>query len=69
MNHLSYKRIGKGYPGSTTMPELRPSFAGYGENSKMPAPSTIRENVLQVFELLDYLKAHSKAGNAAEPPV
>ena len=51
------------------MPELRPSFAGYGENSKMPAPSTIRENVLQVFELLDYLKAHSKAGNAAEPPV
>ena len=35
---------------------IMPSLAGYGESSKMTAPSTIRENALQVFELLDYLK-------------
>ena len=35
---------------------IMPSLAGYGESSKMTAPCTIRENALQVFELLDYLK-------------
>jgi len=35
---------------------IMPSLAGYGESSKMTAPSTIRENATQVFELLDYLK-------------
>jgi pimeloyl-ACP methyl ester carboxylesterase len=35
---------------------IMPSLAGYGESSKMTAPSTIRENAIQVFELLDYLK-------------
>ena len=75
MNHLSYKRIGKGYPlvlvhgylggqGMWKFQEdlknnfelIMPSLAGYGESSKMTAPSTIRENATQVFELLDYLK-------------
>jgi len=75
MNHLSYKRIGKGYPlvlvhgylGGQDMwlfqedlkdnfELIMPSLAGYGESSKMTAPSTIRENATQVFELLDYLK-------------
>ena len=35
---------------------IMPSLAGYGESSKMTAPSTIRENALKVLELLDYLK-------------
>ena len=75
MNHLSYKKIGKGYPlvlvhgylGGQNMWQFQealrdnfelimPSLAGYGESSKMTAPSTIRENAIQVFELLDYLK-------------
>ena len=75
MNHLSYRRIGKGYPlilvhgylGGQDMWQFQedlkdnfelimPSLAGYGESSKMTAPSTIRENATQVFELLDYLK-------------
>ena len=75
MNHLSYKRIGEGYPlvlvhgylGGQDMWQFQevlgdnfelimPSLAGYGESSKMTAPSTIRENAIQVFELLDHLK-------------
>ena len=75
MSHLSYKRIGKGYPlvlvhgylGGQDMWKFQedlkdnfelimPSLAGYGESSKMTAPCTIKENALQVFELLDYLK-------------
>lgn len=35
---------------------IMPSLAGYGESSKMTAPSTIRENAIQVFQLLDHLK-------------
>ena len=35
---------------------IMPSLAGYGESSKMTAPSTIRGNVIQIFELLDSLK-------------
>ena len=35
---------------------IMPSLAGYGESSHMTAPSTIKENANQVFELLDYLK-------------
>ena len=34
---------------------IMPSLAGYGESSHMTAPSTIKENANQVFELLDYL--------------
>ena len=35
---------------------IMPSLAGYGESYKMAAPSTIRENATQIFELLDHLK-------------
>ena len=35
---------------------IMPSLAGYGESSHMVAPSTIKENANQVFELLDYLQ-------------
>ena len=35
---------------------IMPSLAGYGESSEMTAPSTIRGNVIQIFELLDSLK-------------
>ena len=35
---------------------IMPSLAGYGESSHMTAPSSIKENANQVFELLDYLK-------------
>jgi len=35
---------------------IMPSLAGYGESSGLQAPSTIRENADQVFELLDFLR-------------
>ena len=34
---------------------IMPSLAGYGESSHLIAPSTIRENAEQVFELLNHL--------------
>ena len=40
----------------TSFDLIMPSLAGYGESSKMTAPSTIRGNVIQIFELLDSLK-------------
>ena len=48
---------------------IMPSLAGYGESSNLTAPSTIRENAEQVFELLNhlnidtfYLLGHSMGG-------
>jgi pimeloyl-ACP methyl ester carboxylesterase len=48
---------------------IMPSLAGYGESAEMTAPSTIRENAEQVFDLLDhlnidtfYLLGHSMGG-------
>jgi pimeloyl-ACP methyl ester carboxylesterase len=48
---------------------IMPSLAGYGESADMAAPSTIRENANQVYELLDhlnintfYLLGHSMGG-------
>ena len=48
---------------------IMPSLAGYGESSHLIAPSTIRENAEQVFELLNhlnidtfYLLGHSMGG-------
>ena len=48
---------------------IMPSLAGYGESSHLTAPSTIRENAEQVFELLNhlnidtfYLLGHSMGG-------
>lgn len=48
---------------------IMPSLAGYGESADMVAPSTIRENANQVYELLDhlnintfYLLGHSMGG-------
>ena len=35
---------------------IMPSLAGYGESSHLVAPSTIKENAKQVFDLLDFLK-------------
>ena len=48
---------------------IMPSLAGYGESAHLTAPSTIRENAEQVFELLNhlnidtfYLLGHSMGG-------
>ena len=48
---------------------IMPSLAGYGESSHLIAPSTIRENAEQVFELINhlnidtfYLLGHSMGG-------
>ena len=48
---------------------IMPSLAGYGESSHLIAPSTIKENAEQVFELLNhlnidtfYLLGHSMGG-------
>ena len=48
---------------------IMPSLAGYGESANLTAPSTIRENAEQVFELLNhltidtfYLLGHSMGG-------
>ncbi len=48
---------------------IMPSLPGYGESAFMTAPSTIRENAVKVFELLDhlgietfYLLGHSMGG-------
>ena len=48
---------------------IMPSLPGYGESAFMSAPSTIRENAVKVFELLDhlgietfYLLGHSMGG-------
>ena len=38
---------------------IMPSLAGYGESAGLVAPSTIRENAYQVFELLDHLNVDS----------
>ena len=38
---------------------IMPSLAGYGESADLVAPSTIRENANQVFELLDHLNVDS----------
>ena len=38
---------------------IMPSLAGYGESAGLVAPSTIRENAHQVFELLDHLNVDS----------
>ena len=35
---------------------IMPSLAGYGQSSHLTAPSTIKENAKQVFDLLDFLK-------------
>jgi len=35
---------------------IMPSLAGYGESSHLLAPSTIKENAKQIFDLLDFLK-------------
>ncbi|MDC3315569.1 alpha/beta hydrolase [Candidatus Thioglobus sp.] len=35
---------------------IMPSLPGYGESAFMTAPSTIRENAIKVFELLDHLE-------------
>jgi len=34
---------------------IMPSLPGYGESAFMIAPSTIRDNAVKVFELLDAL--------------
>ena len=48
---------------------IMPSLPGYGQSAFMTAPSTIRENAVKVFELLDhlgietfYLLGHSMGG-------
>jgi len=38
---------------------IMPSLAGYGESADMTAPSTIKENATQVYELLDHLNINS----------
>ena len=38
---------------------IMPSLAGYGESASLVAPSSIRENANQVFELLDHLNVDS----------
>jgi len=38
---------------------IMPSLAGYGESANMAAPSTIRDNANQVYELLDYLNINT----------
>jgi len=38
---------------------IMPSLAGYGESADIAAPSTIRENANQVYELLDHLNINS----------
>ena len=50
-----------------------PSLAGYGASSHLSAPSTIKENAKQVFDLLDFLKiekfnllGHSMGGMIAQ---
>ena len=35
---------------------IMPSLAGYGESSNLKAPTTIRENAEQIFDLLNYLE-------------
>jgi pimeloyl-ACP methyl ester carboxylesterase len=52
---------------------IMPSLAGYGESADLTAPSTIRENAEQVFELLNhlnidifYLLGHSMGGMVAQ---
>ena len=52
---------------------IMPSLAGYGESSNLKAPTTIRENAEQIFDLLNYLEikkfnllGHSMGGMIAQ---